>query len=130
MLALVLTILSPAIWVNILGQEAAIFPYSSPAIFSMPIAFFTIWLVSLLDRSPRAGIDRAGYLHQRIRAETGIGAAEVITALKQAARSPQAASAAGRISRARLSLSPTISTNGQNRVLTMSGKLSSQRQLP
>ena len=75
-LALVLTILSPAIWVNILGQEAAIFPYSSPAIFSMPIAFLTIWLVSLLDRSPRAEIDRAGYLHQRIRAETGIGATE------------------------------------------------------
>ena len=75
-LALVLTILSPAIWVNIMGQEAAIFPYSSPAIFSMPIAFLTIWLVSVLDRSPRAGIDRAGYLHQRIRAETGIGAAE------------------------------------------------------
>ena len=75
-LALVLTILSPAIWVNIVGQEAAIFPYSSPAIFSMPIAFLTIWLVSVFDRSPRAGIDRAGYLHQRIRAETGIGAAE------------------------------------------------------
>ena len=75
-LALVLTILSPAIWVNIVGQEAAIFPYSSPAIFSMPIAFLTIWLVSVLDRSPRAGIDRAGYLHQRIRAETGIGAAQ------------------------------------------------------
>ena len=75
-LALVLTILSPAIWVNIMGQEAAIFPYSSPAIFSMPIAFLTIWLVSVLDRSPRAGIDRAGYLHQRIRAETGIGAAQ------------------------------------------------------
>ena len=60
-LALVLTILSPAIWVNIVGQETAIFPYSSPAIFSMPIAFFTIWLVSLLDGSPRAEIDRAGY---------------------------------------------------------------------
>jgi cation/acetate symporter len=74
LLAIILTILSPAIWVTILGHASAPFPYTSPAIFSMPAAFFTIWIVSLLDRSPRAAIDRAGYLHQRIRSETGIGA--------------------------------------------------------
>ena len=73
-LAVVLTILSPAVWVTILGHPAAIFPYSSPAIISMPLAFFTIWLVSILDRSPRAAVDHAGYAAQRIRAETGIGA--------------------------------------------------------
>jgi cation/acetate symporter len=73
--ALVLTILSPAVWVSILGNAKAIFPYSSPAIFSMPIAFLTIWLVSITDRSRRAAVDRAGYLGQRVRAETGIGAA-------------------------------------------------------
>jgi cation/acetate symporter len=72
--ALVLTILSPAIWVNVFGNAAAPFPYSSPTIFSMPLAFFTIWLVSILDRGPRAAIDRAAYDEQRIRAETGIGA--------------------------------------------------------
>jgi cation/acetate symporter len=75
LLALVLTVLSPAIWVTILGNAAAPFPYTSPAIFSMPAAFLTIWLVSILDKSPRAAVDRAGYLHQRIRSETGIGAA-------------------------------------------------------
>ena len=76
-LALVLTILSQSIWVDILGNaDAASSPISSPAIFSMPVAFLTIWIVSLLDRSPRAAVDRAGYLHQRVRAETGIGAAE------------------------------------------------------
>jgi cation/acetate symporter len=74
LLALVLTILSPAIWVTILGNATAPFPYTSPAIFSMPAAFLTIWLVSVLDQSPRAAVDRAGYLHQRIRSETGIGA--------------------------------------------------------
>ncbi|WP_316748494.1 cation acetate symporter [Sphingomonas sp. A2-49] len=72
--AVVLTILSPAVWVTILGHPAAIFPYSSPAIVSMPLAFATIWLVSVLDRSPRAAVDHAGYAAQRIRAETGIGA--------------------------------------------------------
>jgi cation/acetate symporter len=75
LLALVLTILSPAIWGTILGHATAPFPYTSPAIFSMPAAFLTIWLVSVTDRSQRGALDRAGYLHQRIRAETGIGAA-------------------------------------------------------
>lgn len=75
LLALVLTILSPAIWEAVLGYTAAPFPYSSPAIFSMPAALLTIWLVSLGDRSGRAAVDRAGYDAQRVRAETGIGAA-------------------------------------------------------
>lgn len=74
-LALVLTVLSPAIWVAILGHEAPIYPYSSPTIFSMPLAFLTIWLVSLTDRSGRAAVDRSGYDAQRFRSETGIGAA-------------------------------------------------------
>lgn len=73
--ALVLTILSPTIWVSVLGNADPIFPYSSPTIFSMPLAFFTLWLVSILDRSGRAAVDRAGYLEQRVRCETGIGAA-------------------------------------------------------
>ncbi len=72
--ALVLTILSPAIWVAVLGHAAPIFPYGSPTIFSMPLAFLTIWLVSITDRTGRAAIDRAGYRAQRIRSETGIGA--------------------------------------------------------
>jgi len=72
--ALVLTILSPAVWVTALGNGAAIFPYSSPAIFSVPLAFVTIWLVSILDKSPRAAKDRAGYADQEVRSETGIGA--------------------------------------------------------
>jgi len=72
--ALVLTILSPAVWVTVLGYAQAPFPYSSPAIISVPLAFVTIWLVSLLDRSPRAAIDRAGFADQEVRSETGVGA--------------------------------------------------------
>jgi cation/acetate symporter len=73
-LALILTLLSPAVWVSVLGHAEAIFPYSSPTLFSMPLAFLTIWLVSLFDRSPRAALDRAAYPEQRVRAETGLGA--------------------------------------------------------
>jgi cation/acetate symporter len=74
-LALVLTLLSPAIWVTVLGYAEPMFPYSSPAIFSMPAAFLVIWIVSVLDGSGRAAVDRTGYIAQRVRAETGIGAA-------------------------------------------------------
>ncbi|HEU5286578.1 MAG TPA: cation acetate symporter [Sphingomicrobium sp.] len=72
--ALVLTVLSPAVWVTTFGFAEAVFPYSSPTIFSMPLAFLAIFIVSKLDRSDRAALDRAGYLEQRVRSETGIGA--------------------------------------------------------
>ena len=74
--AVVLTIASPTVWEAALGHApgTALFPFSSPAIFSMPIAFITIWLVSILDKSPQAEKDRAGYLAQSVRSETGIGA--------------------------------------------------------
>jgi cation/acetate symporter len=67
-----LTVLSPAIWVEVLGFDQAVFPYSSPALFSVPVAFLAIWVISVLDRSPRAAIDREGYAGQRLRSETGI----------------------------------------------------------
>jgi cation/acetate symporter len=74
--AVVLTIVSPTVWEAALGfpEGSALFPYSSPAIFSMPIAFFTIWLVSILDKSEEAKIEREEYLAQQVRSETGIGA--------------------------------------------------------
>jgi cation/acetate symporter len=68
-----LTVLSPVIWVAVFGFAHAIFPYSSPALFSVPTGFAAIWLISTLDRSPRTAIDKAGYAAQRLRSETGIG---------------------------------------------------------
>ena len=74
--AVVLTIGSPAIWVSVLGNPAgsAWFPYTSPAIFTMPAAFIVCWLVSTLDRSASANRERAAYEAQFVRSETGIGA--------------------------------------------------------
>jgi len=74
MVALVLTILSPTVWVSVFGYAEPLFPFSSPTIFSMPLALVTIWLVSTLDRSGRAAVDRGGFLAQQVRSETGIGA--------------------------------------------------------
>jgi cation/acetate symporter len=75
-LAVVLTVGSNAVWVLALKNPAgsAWFPWDSAAIFSIPVAFITIWLVSLMDRGERAAIDRAGYPAQEVRSETGIGA--------------------------------------------------------
>jgi cation/acetate symporter len=72
--ALVLMILSPSIWVAVLKNETAIFPYTSPALFSMVVAFLGIWIFSRLDRSPAATQDRARFDEQEVRSETGIGA--------------------------------------------------------
>jgi cation/acetate symporter len=69
-----LTILSPVIWQHGLGFSKAIFPYESPTIVSMPLAFLVTWLVSTLDRSPQALGDRSRFDAQFVRSETGLGA--------------------------------------------------------
>ncbi|MBT8766852.1 cation acetate symporter [Metapseudomonas boanensis] len=73
--ALLLVILSPAVWVTVLGHAQAIFPYDHPALFSMPLAFLVIVVVSNLDRSARADRERAAFEDQFVRAQTGLGAA-------------------------------------------------------
>ncbi len=72
-----LTIVSPSVWEATLGypKGSALFPYTSPCLFSMTIGFVGIWLFSVLDRSARAGVDRQGFRAQQVRSETGIGAA-------------------------------------------------------
>ena len=70
-----MVVLSKAVWVTTFGNPAAIFPYDNPALFSMPLAFVVIWLVSKFDTSARAQAERAAFDAQFVRSETGIGAA-------------------------------------------------------
>lgn len=74
--SVVLTVLSASVWEAVLGNAkgSAPFPYTSPALFSMTIGFVGIWLFSVLDNSERAKVDKAGFLAQQVRSETGIGA--------------------------------------------------------
>lgn len=76
--SLILTLLSPSVWVDTLGNAAgsAPFPYTSPALFSMTIAFVAIWFFSITDKSKNAQAERAAYPAQEVRAETGIGASK------------------------------------------------------
>jgi len=74
-MSVALTIVSPAVWEASLGHPkgSAMFPYASPAIFSMTAAFLVIWIVSLLDKSAQAAKERALFPAQLVRSETGVG---------------------------------------------------------
>jgi cation/acetate symporter len=71
-----LTVVSPSVWEATLGNPkgSALFPYTSPALFSMTIGFVGIWLFSILDRSADATKERAAFAAQQVRSETGFGA--------------------------------------------------------
>ncbi len=68
---LVLVLLSPTVWVNVLGNEVAIFPYAYPTLFSVAAAFAVTIVVSMMDKSARGDIDRAAYSAQVVRSELG-----------------------------------------------------------
>lgn len=72
-----LTLVSPSVWEAVLGNPkgSSLFPYTSPALFSMTIGFVGVWLFSVLDRSPQAERERAAFKAQQVRSETGLGAA-------------------------------------------------------
>ncbi|BAK72514.1 MAG: cation acetate symporter [Arcobacter sp.] len=72
--AVILVILSPTVWKDILGNAEAIFPYKHPALFSVTIAFISIWFFSITDKSEQAKQEIEAYEAQNVRAETGIGA--------------------------------------------------------
>ena len=74
----VLVVLSPNIWVKSFGFEIAIFPYDHPAIFSMPLTFILIYIISKLDNSQRAQVDRVGFKAQDFRAQSGVGISEAV----------------------------------------------------
>ncbi|BEU25872.1 cation acetate symporter [Paraburkholderia sp. 22B1P] len=68
-----LVVLSPAVWVKVLGHATPIFPYDYPAIISMTIAFFFTWIGSVTDQGARAANEREQFDEQFVRAQTGIG---------------------------------------------------------
>ncbi len=72
--AVVLVILGPVVWVSVLGNAEAIFPYKHPALFSVTVAFVSIWFFSITDKSQRAKDEIHAFEAQKVRAETGFGA--------------------------------------------------------
>lgn len=74
--AMAFVVLSKSVWVEILGYASPVFPYTQPALFSMPLAFAAAIVISLLDRSATARCERAAFDDQYVRGQTGVGAAE------------------------------------------------------
>lgn len=70
-LAVGLIIISPTVWVDVLGNAQAIFPWKNPALISLPAAFVTGWLGSVMVPDEDA---EAKYANQRIRNYLGVGA--------------------------------------------------------
>ncbi|ANQ83826.1 cation acetate symporter [Azoarcus olearius] len=73
--AVTFVVLSKSVWVDVLGNAAPIFPWTQPALFSMPLAFLATIVVSLLDSSHKARSEREAFEDQYVRAQTGVGAA-------------------------------------------------------
>ena len=67
----VLTILSPVIWVNALGNQTPIFPYAYPTLFSVSAAFIVTILMSKSDLSARAEQEREAFAAQLVKSELG-----------------------------------------------------------
>jgi cation/acetate symporter len=76
--AVALMILGPTVWVQVLGHAQAIFPYEYPALFSMAVAFIGIWFFSITDKSTSAADERARFLPQFVRSQTGLGASGAV----------------------------------------------------
>ncbi len=73
--ATLLVVLSKSVWVDVLGYKAAIFPYTQPALFAMPIAFLMAYVFSKSDGTARAQTEIDAFEDQYVRAQTGYGAA-------------------------------------------------------
>ena len=73
--AVLFVLFSKSVWVDVLHNPAPLFPYTQPALFAMPLAFFLAYIFSKTDTSVRAGKEIEAFEDQYVRAQTGFGAA-------------------------------------------------------
>jgi cation/acetate symporter len=70
--AVLLTLLSKSVWVEVLHHAHAPVFLDNPALVSVPLAFAGIWLFSMLDRSARARREREAFALQEFYGQTGL----------------------------------------------------------
>ncbi|MBA6133281.1 MULTISPECIES: cation acetate symporter [Pseudomonas] len=71
-------VFSRLVWVDVLHFAEPLFPYTQPALFSMPLAFAAAYGVSRLDRTAQAKAERAAFADQFIRGQTGLDASGAV----------------------------------------------------
>lgn len=72
--ATIWVMLSTTVWVDVFGFADPITPFPNPGILSIPLAFASIWLFSVLDKSDAAEREKAAFTALTVRSQTGIGA--------------------------------------------------------
>ncbi|CAK0743709.1 acetate/glycolate:cation symporter (fragment) [Azospirillaceae bacterium] len=72
--SVVMLVLGPTVWKDVMGNPAPIFPYANPGLFSISLSFLGIWFFSITDNSEAAKKVRESYLAQYVRSQTGLGA--------------------------------------------------------
>lgn len=72
--AVAFVVLSKSVWVDVIGNKVAVFPYTQPALFAMPIAFLLAYIFSKSDSTVRANAEIEAFEDQYVRAQTGFGA--------------------------------------------------------
>ena len=61
LVTIVLVVIGPAVWVDVLGNSQPLFNESYPALYAIVAAFFVMWGGAVLDKSDRGEIDRLGF---------------------------------------------------------------------
>jgi len=74
--SVVLIAVGPQVWVSVLGNDEALFPYNYPALFTLPLALVVTWWFSIRDRSERGKVDRDNYHRLLVRSELGLQSAD------------------------------------------------------
>lgn len=69
--SVVLIVMGPQVWVSVLGNPEALFPYDYPALFTMPASVLVMVVFSKLDGSARGTVDRDNYRELLLRSEFG-----------------------------------------------------------
>ncbi len=69
--AVVMIVLGPEVWINVLGHDSALFPYNNPALFSIPTAFIVTFIVSSMDKSKAAAEEKSKFISQYVRSHVG-----------------------------------------------------------
>ncbi|MEZ5758642.1 MAG: cation acetate symporter [Emcibacteraceae bacterium] len=72
-ISVILVILGPIVWVDILGNAKPIFPSVYPAVYSITLAFVATWFFSVTDKSSGVEREKSEFDGQFVRSMTGIG---------------------------------------------------------
>ena len=76
LITIFLIVLSDPVWVKILGNESAVFPFIYPTVVTMPLCFIMIVTISLLDKTGRSSGQQELFSKLTVRAELGVDVAD------------------------------------------------------